>query len=216
VVTIVDGVRVRSSPEISAESRLLEPLLARGTRLFVLEGRVQASGYDWYRVTPILLDQPPEGWVAKGSRDGVPWIETSSLTCPASPTTISGLVALTPGQRLACFAGQSITVRGKFLRCDCDIDGPQTIPSWFAVSEVRLLADPSRSSPLRDVSEALWVYLDPAGTYPDPVPTDRVVDVTGMFDHPAAASCATSDGALVERTPSCRFAFAVTSIVPVR
>jgi hypothetical protein len=215
VVTIVDGVRVRSRPEISAESGLLEPLLPRGTRLFVLEGPVQASGYDWYNVTPISLARAgPEGWVAKGSRDGVPWLEIGSVTCSAAPTTVRALAALTPGQRLACFGGQSITVRGKFLSCQCEMDGPPMTPSWFSVTEVRLLADPARSGPLGDVDEALSVYLDPAGTYPDPVPNGRVLDVTGMFDHPAATPCTTTDGALVERTPSCRYAFAVTSMVP--
>lgn len=215
LVTIVDGIRVRSRPEISAESQLLEPLLPRGTRLFVLEGPVQASGYDWYHVSPISLGQgAPEGWVAKGSRDGVPWLETGSVTCAAAPTTVPALAALTPGHRLACFGRQSITVRGKFLNCQCEIDGPPMDPSWFGVSEVRFLADPSRSGPLGDVDDALWVVLDPAGTYPDPVPLGQVLDVTGMFDHPAAAACTMSDGALSERTPSCRFAFAVTSIVP--
>ena len=214
VVTIVDGVRVRSRPEITAESQLLEPLLPRGTQLFVLDGLVQASGYDWYQVVPVSLAHAPTGWVAKGSRDGIPWMETGSATCPAAPTTVPALVALTSGQRLACFGGQSITVRGKFVNCQCDIDGPPTNPTWFGVSELRFLVDPSRSGPLGDVQSALSVVLDPSGTYPESVPMDRVVDVTGMFDHPAAAPCTTSDGALVERTPSCRFAFAITSIVP--
>jgi hypothetical protein len=215
VVTIVDGIRVRSRPEISAESVLFEPLLPRGTRLFVLEGPVQASGYDWYDVAPVSLDKgAPVGWVAKGSREGVPWLETSSVTCPAAPTTVPALSALTPGQQLACFGRQSITVRGKFLNCQCEIDGPPMNPSWFAVSEVRLLVDPSRSGPLGDVNDALWIYLDPAGAYPDPLPIGRVFDVTGMFDHPAAAACTMSDGAISESTPSCRFAFAFTSIVP--
>jgi hypothetical protein len=215
LVTIVDGIRVRSRPEISAESQLLEPLLPRGTQLFVLEGPVQASGYEWYHVSPISLGQgPPEGWVAKGSRDGVPWLEAGSVTCPAAPTTIAGISALAPGQRLACFGRQSITVRGKFLNCECEIDGPPMDPNWFGVSESRFLVDPARSSPLGDVTDALWVVLDPAGTYPDPVPVGQVLDVTGMFDHPAAAACTMVDGASRERTPSCRFAFAVTSMLP--
>jgi hypothetical protein len=190
-------------------------LLPRGTRLFVLEGPVQASGYDWYLVSAITLTKgPPEGWVAKGSRDGVPWLETGSLTCPAAPTTVRALSALTRGQRLACFARQSITVRGKFLGCQCEIDGPPMNPSWFSVSEVRFLVDPARSGPLGDVTAALWVVLDPAGRYPNPLPMDRILDVTGMFDHPAAKACTMSDGAITESTSSCRFDFAVTSIVP--
>jgi hypothetical protein len=218
VVTIVDAVRVRSRPEVSAASELLEPVLPRGTRLFVLEGPVQASGYDWLRVTPISLAQGgPEGWVAKGSRDGIPWLETGSVTCPAAPTTVRALWALTPGQRLACFGRQSITMRGKLLHCQCEIDGPPMDPSWFGVSGGSwFLVDPLRSGPFRDVDDdGILVVLDPAGTYPDPVPTNLVLDVTGMFDHPAAANCTVLDGP-PERTPTCRFAFAVTSIVPAR
>jgi hypothetical protein len=89
-------------------------------------------------------------------------------------------------------------------------------PGWFGVTEVRFLADPSQSRPVADVDDALLVVLDPAGTYPDPVPMGSVLDVTGMFDHPAAAGCTTTDGPITERTPSCRFAFAVTSMVPAR
>jgi hypothetical protein len=218
VVTIVDGVRVRSRPEVSEESGLLEPLLPRGTRLFVLEEPIQASGYDWYHVTPISLAQGrPEGWVAKGSRDGIPWLEIGSVTCPAAPTTATGLSALTPGQRLACFARHSITVRGKFVNCECgEIDGPPMNPSWFGVSESRFLVDPARTRAVADPSDALWAVIDPAGTHPDPIPIGRVLDVTGMFDHPAAASCGMIDGATTERTPACRYDFAVTLIVPAR
>jgi hypothetical protein len=215
VVTIVDGVRVRSRPEISAESALLEPLLPRGTPLFVLEGPVEGSGYDWYRVAPITLAQGPDGWVAKGSRDGIPWLETGSVTCPAAPASVPALWALTPGQRLACFRRQSITVRGKLLHCRCEIDGPPMDPSWFGVSgRSWFLVEPTRSAPFADVDNGLLVVLDPAGTYPDPVPMNRILDVTGMFDHPAAAACTMIDGATAERTPSCRFTFAITSIVP--
>jgi hypothetical protein len=212
-VTIVDGVRVRSRPGISAESALLEPLLPRAAQLFIVAGPVHASGYDWYSVAPLSRAQP-QGWVAKGSREGIPWLATGSATCPAAPATVSALSALTFGQRLACFAGVSITVRGKFVNCECDVDGPEMDPSWFAVSEVRFLVDPAQPSPLRDLNRAVWVVLDPAGTYPDPVPLNRAFDVTGMFDHPAAAACTMIDGASREPAVSCRFAFAVTSIVP--
>jgi hypothetical protein len=123
VVAIVDGIRVRSRPEVSAESQLLQPLLPRGIQLFVLEAPVQASGYEWYRVVPISPAQAPEGWIASGSRDGVPWLETGSVTCPAAPTTVAAVAALSSGQALACFGGEPITVRGKLVHCQCEIDG---------------------------------------------------------------------------------------------
>jgi hypothetical protein len=89
-------------------------------------------------------------------------------------------------------------------------------PAWFGVSGSSwFLVDPARSGPFADVDDGILVVVDPAGTYPDAIPMGRVVDVTGMFDHPAAAACSMIDGSLVEKTPSCRFAFAITSIVPV-
>lgn len=49
---VADGLRVRSAPEVSAASERLQPLLGTGTMLFVIEGPVEGSGYDWYRIAP--------------------------------------------------------------------------------------------------------------------------------------------------------------------
>ena len=47
--------------------------------MVVLDGPVQASGYDWYLVQPTIMsdtEQPyPFGWVAAAGKDGEPWIE---------------------------------------------------------------------------------------------------------------------------------------------
>ena len=85
--TVVDGVRMRSQPRISADSRKLEPLLAIGTKLYVLDGPVRASGYAWYEVAPLDAWDLPSGWVASGDRDGEPWIEPGGFDCPALRST---------------------------------------------------------------------------------------------------------------------------------
>ena len=46
----------------------------RGTALYVLDGPVTASGYDWYNVAQLTSRTLPSGWVASTSRDGEPWI----------------------------------------------------------------------------------------------------------------------------------------------
>ena len=61
-----DGLRVRSRPEVSADSKKLAPLLAAGSRMLVVNGPVPADGYDWYEVR---ADNDLFGWVAAG-KDG--------------------------------------------------------------------------------------------------------------------------------------------------
>ena len=72
---------------MSDDSKKLEPLLQDGDRLLVLDGPVQASGYDWYQVKPLTrLGAPSElaplGWVAVAGKDGEPWIEQTAAACP--------------------------------------------------------------------------------------------------------------------------------------
>jgi serpin B len=77
VVTVSDGLRVRSQPRVSDDSIRYEPLLPLGTELQVIDGPVSASGYVWYRVTPVsfsLRDGPGNGWVAMAGKDGEAWI----------------------------------------------------------------------------------------------------------------------------------------------
>ena len=56
--------------------------------------------------------------------------------------------------------------------------------------------------------------LDPTGEHPDVLPINQVVEVTGMFDHPAASSCTRTDFDS-EPVPSqgCRLEFAVTQLL---
>ena len=90
---VVDRLRVRSAPDVRASSERLEPLLDSGTMLFVLDGPVAGSGYDWYRVAPLGDGGDPHyefdyyyagvaGWVASGARDGAPWIIGLDPDCP--------------------------------------------------------------------------------------------------------------------------------------
>jgi hypothetical protein len=217
IVTTVadDGLRVRSEPGVSDESRKLEPLLPLGTALYVLDGPVSASGYDWYEVAPLTSRTLPSGWVASASRDGEPWIEGGDFDCPPVPTDYRSLAALPPLVGLACFPRVPITVEARLVSCNCDIDGGWFTPHWFSngTGGPEMLVERGMTKAPANSADWDFLHLDPAGEYPDKLPLGEVVEVTGMFDHPAATSCTFTemDG---EPVPSqgCRLEFAVTRL----
>ena len=63
--------------------------------LVVLDGPVEASGYDWYLVD--VTSEPPEdvsypfGWVAAAGKDGEAWIAPERHDCPKRPTEVESL-----------------------------------------------------------------------------------------------------------------------------
>ena len=216
-VTLSDGVRVRSRPEVSETSTKYEPLLPAGTSLFVLGGPVAGSGYDWYEVAAVTFSglEAASGWVAAGSRDGVAWLEPGTVECPPVPADFTALAALTRGERLACFGGAPITVRARIVPCYCDIDAGAIQPEWFGFGNGQplFLVEPTASTAPSDPRDWIILHLDPAGQHPDPLPVGELVEVTGMFDHPAARDCMLAMFDEPSRpTPACRFAFAVTSL----
>src|SRR5262245_36444892 len=217
-MTAVEGVRVRTQPRISDDSIKEEPLLPIGTALYVLDGPVTASGYDWYNVAQLSSRTLPSGWVASAGRDGEPWIVARPFDCPPVPTDFGSLASLPKGVGLACFARVPITVQARLVTCNCDVDGAWYTPSWFHLSGGEaLLVEAGVTSVPQDPADWFGLSLDPAGQHPEVLPVGDVVDVTGVFDHPAAASCTRTemDG---EPFPNqgCRLEFAVTRLVAVQ
>jgi hypothetical protein len=127
-VTTTPNLRVRSLPVVNDSSVRFEPLLDQGTRLFVLDGPVIGSGYDWFRVIAPSVTradgQPMSGWVAVAGKTGEIWAKVLDLGCPSA----LGVVKLADLQRLAtgptpdggisCFVGTSITTRAT-VHVDC-------------------------------------------------------------------------------------------------
>ena len=219
VLTVVDGVRVRSEPRVSDDSDKYEPLLPLGTPLYVLDGPVAASGYIWYEVVPLMSPLLPHGWVATAGRSGEPWLATKDFACPPPPTDVRSLAALLPSVGLACFPRVPITVRARLIECNCDADGPGYSPGWFGLgSGGNLLVEPEVTRPPADATEWFMLVLDPAGQHPNVLPVGEVVEVTGIFDHPAAAACTGTFGGdnVPVPTQDCRLQFAVTRLVTVR
>lgn len=216
VVTVADGLRVRSLPRVSDDSIEHEPLLPVHTKLFVLDGPVTASGYTWYDVVALGSRTLPSGWVAAASRSGEPWLATAEFACPPVPTDFRALSALPPAVGVACFPRMPITVRARIVDCNCDVDGPTYVPVWFSIGKPRLLVEPDASHQPADVGLWFFLYVDPNGDHPEVLPSSGLVDVTGVFDHPAAAGC-TSSGMDEHATPTndCRLRFAVTRLATV-
>jgi hypothetical protein len=218
VSTVVDGLRVRSQPRVSDDSIKLEPLLPLGATLYVLDGPEAGSGYAWYEVAPVSSKTLPIGWVASTDRDGEPWIETGAFECPLAPTDFRSLARLPAGVGLACFPQVPITVEARLVECNCDADGSWFTPSWFFLGSgsPTLLVDPDASDTTVSMNPEEWfaLNLDPNGEKPDVLPVGEVVEVTGMFDHPAAAGCTRTemDGEPAP-TQGCRLEFAVTKLV---
>lgn len=210
-----DGLRVRSKPKISDDSIKQEPLLPLGTDLLVLDGPVSASGYDWYETVPLSSGDLPSGWIAAADRDGTPWVAPGAFECPPMPTDLDTLASLPRGVGLHCFTGQPITVKARLLACDCDVDGSWYTPSWFSLGtgSGELLVDPSRTTVPPDTGDWFWLSLDPDGDHPEPLPMGKVVEVTGMFDHPAAQTCTITE---MDSDPvpsqGCRLTYAVTRL----
>jgi hypothetical protein len=217
VVTLADsGLRVRSQPRVSDNSQMLQPLLPAGSLLYVLAGPVSVSGYVWYEVQPLASRKLPGGWVASADRTGEPWIAAADFDCPPVPTTLRSLAALPSGVGLLCFPRVPITFTARVISCSCDMDGSWYTPSWFFLGSggPNLLVEPGVAAVPRNVADWFVLNLDPAGEHPDVVPVDQTVEVTGVFDHPAASNCARTDmdGEPVA-SQGCRLEFAVTHML---
>ena len=218
VVTVLadDGLRVRSEPRVSDDSLKLEPRLPLASQLYVLDGPVSASGYAWYEVVPLASRDLPSGWVASAGRDGEPWITVGDFDCPPVPSDFRTLAELPGGVGLHCFSQVPITVEARLIGCNCDVDGAWYTPHWFSrgTGGSELLVEPEVTTVPSDVDDWFWLSLDPAGEHPDVLPVGDVVQVTGVFDHPAAAACTLTemDG---DPVPSqfCRLEFAVTQLL---
>ena len=105
-------------------------------------------------------------------------------------------------------------MKARIVSCDCDVDGPATEPPWFGTgAQPSLLVEPDQTKPPADAADWFFLTLDPEAEQPDGVPIGKVVDVTGMFDHPAALDCQVAgfDG-LLRPSSDCRFTFGVTRL----
>ncbi len=197
-VVATNDLVVKSEPGTGKSSYGYKPWLQRGDQLYVLRGPVRASGYQWYEVMPLSARYEDSGWVAAASKSGKPWIKplASAPGCPVTPSTVAGLAALPDGVRLACFSGVPITVTALLATCsveeaDAGHDPPMFDGVYDPLADVPSpieLYDPW-VDPCPEEGDVLPLNLDPASTSVDALRVGHVANVTGIFDHPAAAGC---------------------------
>jgi hypothetical protein len=237
---VTNDLRVRSRPEVSDASTLLTPLLQKGRRVFVVDGPVAGSGYDWYQVRPLpgpdttsdlggydLDEDVPFGWVAQASKEGEPWLAGGSFACPPPPTADGvGFFGTLELEGLSCLGDTPVTVRGVLLARDggCPPGDPPIEPAWLnnSTCEVALFSIGSLAEvdvAGFDVALGPSVELPSVGNSADS-PDTYDAEITGHFDDPAAQTCRRAssgngvDAAMTadEIVLNCRATFVVTAL----
>ncbi|MFL5769198.1 MAG: hypothetical protein ACJ765_03895 [Chloroflexota bacterium] len=197
VEVVSSNLRVRSEPRVADDSIMYEPLLQVGDRLFVVEGPVRASDYDWYRVEPVNtdptrpFDRLPSGWVSRGDHDESPWIAPAADKCPSEPLEIVTLNTMHPLERLACFRRSRLKVLAVIKR------GDQS--GW--------IADARNSGNIDAPVENLDVVVEPGPGLErsSSLPDGRAALLEGTFDDRACGGVADERERL-----DCRSRFIVT------
>lgn len=203
-IVVTDDLRVRSKPGVSDDSKKLEPLLQPGDIAVVLDGPVQASGYDWYLVQAIKADKDIPtylfGWIAAAAKNGEPWIGPASIECPPLPETVDDLRRISQDApmyfEITCFGGHEITFQARvgLPEAQCGTEPPWgNDPVWL---------DACRSSGAPelvaiDAPRGAWLRprwapgVDTGLVLDDATRLENwpIVEVTGMFDHPDALTC---------------------------
>lgn len=211
---------VRTKPGTGADSEILRPSLNEPQLLYVLEGPVPASGYDWYLVTPLFPDylphgeDPPSGWVAGAGKDGEPWIAAisdSPLNCPRQPD-LYAIMYLSYLTSLACFGDRELTLEGTTK--GCVVSDPVTVePGWLSSVGCLIAQDGPDPQTVPYPAPLILRFADGGG-----VNADERVTVTGHFDDPAARTCrSTPSVGTIPPAPElvvlgCRTQFVVTDI----
>ena len=223
---VADRVNVRVAPSIDARVITLAiadcpdpcaPLqVGQGTpypELYLLDGPVQADGFDWYLAATAPEDAIfPEyiGWVAAGDTSG-DWLVLHAPDCPPAPIKLTDITyALSRFKAIACFGRQPLTVRGWYVKlpADAEVNGVCPVePGWLLCGYGYHMLRPQPSDFYGDANN-LPMKVDPTSVAMPPRP--NWVSVTGMFDHPSAQSCGTDAEDQVAFRLGCRMEFVVT------
>ena len=224
--TIEPNIRVRTKPGVGDDSTKLVPLLAKDVRFYVLDGPVEASGYDWFFVRTKGHDENgqayPDGWLAAG-KDGEPWIKPIAFDCPATPTNLDALRKVASEYRLSCFSGVDITINARVEQTGFECSPLTDIePAWFSPCTTEFEHNLAALNSIHRFSEfVLTPDADLVSAAEPGAPTVMwpTVELTGHFDDPAAKTCrrATTDAddylAAITKL-YCRNTFVITSMRP--
>jgi hypothetical protein len=238
----VDGLTVREQPTTAGVAL---GTIDKGQLGFVVAGPVSADGYAWYQLSGVGLPEntgcePPAqttpltpcgdhqlGWVAAGQPGGQPWLEATSLPCPASPMNIEALVIAGPQgpmtalERLACYRSSPIRFRARWpeLPPDAGLGGAcgsvAPNPMWLVCQG--LYYNHLVISDSADEVVGLSISIDPASGVTMPA-RGQWVEVVAHLDDPAARDCAPLGGGdqdPVSVVLTCRSELVAESVTPV-
>jgi hypothetical protein len=191
-VTVTDELRIRSEPGLNGERY---ELLPTGTPVWVIDGPVIASDYEWFQVVAPSIDVgdgvPRVGWVAASEHGAEPWLARAGVDCPdGSSVDSEDLERLTSLDRaheaLACFGSSTIQFQGTIgLEC-----GVVDRPGW-AMTPEWLSANSSARIRILDGDVILVGRPRPGLEFPvscgEDDPQQYVIDA--HFDDAAAAEC---------------------------
>jgi hypothetical protein len=190
---------VRSAPGTGRDSEMYGTVA--NLAVTVLDGPVQADGYEWWLIRPIHSDgfePPPSGWVAAGGQGEV-WLAPTSISCDDAPTS-EALWGMPSAMWVGCYAGVELTLRGTLSGC---FAGEGT--GWDGCVLRNCVPD---------VCQRL-VDDRPVVVHFDALPASDVgrIRITGHFDDPAAESVCRVDGSALSRLSvfRCRTHFVATS-----
>ena len=234
VEVVTTDLVMRSAPGGGGDSIVYPGALDAPTQLFVADGPVANSGYDWYLVYPFTFatSERPEhwrlAWVAAGSPNGEAWIAPATPNCPRPD--LDGLIGLTGTAGLACFGDAPLTVEGAYGGCSYVTPGVIT-PSWLgsAFCWLRPLGTPTDAL----LDQPMFVFHVPAESsaistlgYEPATP----IQIVGHFDDPEAQACVAGPMPGPEPTPpppsdeilaaqavvlGCRSSFVMTTSEPL-
>lgn len=228
-IVVSDDLRVRSLPEVSDASAKLTPLLGTGDALYVIDGPVAGSGYNWYEVHAPQTGLT--GWVAAADKAGEDWIRPVPLACTlgASPEAIIDALGYEL-MHIACFKGVEMGgVRFLGRPEDDGLRCPDVQEWWFAPDWLNVgLACSYEFRPEEfdtgsyDLVTGGVLHPSLAGVPEELLadnPNGLLIEVVGSIDHPESRNCR----AVGDNTPSpalvrlyCRYVFVITEIRPAR
>jgi hypothetical protein len=220
-----DNLRVRSAPGISDASRRLKPVLPAGTRMLVVGGPVEASGYTWWEVQTDSEVLDLFGWVAAADGD-TPWIAPTAPHCLGTPDA-DAVISLTRIDFLVCHGSTEVRIQAdadalwevRQIKGDCGWvrkrDGCDVDAAWLllASTTIRMRTGDGES---RDLVVAVPPDLAAALAT---LPRQQSLTLTVSMDDPEAKSCNVHDtesGALLiprdRAITTCRLQFVIQEV----
>ena len=221
-----DNLRVRSAPEVSDASKRLKPVLPAGTRILVVGGPVEATGYSWWEVQTDSELVDLFGWVAAASKNGTAWITPTAPRCYGAPDA-DAVTGLSRIDFLACHDNTEVRIQAdaaalwevREVKGDCGWvrkrDGCDVDAAWLLLASTKIRVR-TGDGEQRDLVVAMPPDLAAALAR---LPRHQSLTLTVSLDSPEAQTCRVRDAAtgaiLVPRDQAvtrCRLQFVVQEV----